>query len=357
MAGVSLKGVCKTYRNGFTAVQDISADIEDGEFVVIVGPSGCGKSTLLRMIAGLETVTAGDLFIDGVRVNDREPSERDIAMVFQNYALYPHMSVYENMAYGLKNRKFSADEIARKVARAAEILNIEPYLKSRPGQLSGGQRQRVAMGRAIVRSPKVFLFDEPLSNLDAKLRVQMRIEIKRLQRELGTTTIYVTHDQVEAMTLADRLIAMNVGRVEQIGPPLALYRQPQTRFVASFIGSPAINFVPAVTAENGVTLADGSTIAVPVKPGVAAGTAVSLAVRPEHMLLADPATAPLRGKMEFTEILGAETLLYVTLDLPGAATTAIVRQLGDDPIPTTAIVGLDFIAGELSVFATSGERL
>src|SRR6201988_2027442 len=243
MAEVAFRNVVKRY-DDVEAVRSINLDIPDNEFVVLVGPSGCGKSTTLRMIAGLEEVTSGDIFIGGEVVNDLPPKDRDIAMVFQNYALYPHMTAFENMSFGLKLRKVPKDEIKRRVDEAARILDIAQLLERKPKALSGGQRQRVAMGRAIVRNPKVFLFDEPLSNLDAKLRVQMRIEIKRVHQMVKTTTVYVTHDQVEAMTLADRAVGMNHGGIEQIGTPNELYHKPATKFVASFIGSPAMNFIP-----------------------------------------------------------------------------------------------------------------
>src|SRR5437868_3077242 len=243
MAQVTLRKVVKYY-DEVEAVSAIDLDIADKEFVVLVGPAGCGKSTTLRMIAGLEEITAGDITVDGEVVNDVPPKDRDMAMVFQNYALYPHMTVYENMSFGLRLKRYPKDEIARRVQEAARILDITELLDRKPRQLSGGQRQRVAMGRAIVRNPKVFLFDEPLSNLDAKLRVQMRTEIKRIHQKVKTTTVYVTHDQVEAMTLADRVVVMNRGRIEQIGTPNDLYHAPKTKFVASFIGSPAMNFVP-----------------------------------------------------------------------------------------------------------------
>src|ERR671913_570738 len=244
MAQVHLRGVKKTYDNKIEVIHGIDMEIADGEFIVIVGPSGCGKSTLLRMVAGLERITGGEVAIGDRVVNELEPKDRDIAMVFQNYALYPHMSVYDNMAYGLKLRKLSKEEIDRRVKEAASILGLEDFLQRKPRQLSGGQRQRVAMGRAIVREPAVFLFDEPLSNLDAKLRVQMRLELQRPPRELCVTSLYVTHDQVEAMTLADRMIVMNAGRAEQIGTPMDVYSDPATTFVASFIGSPPMNLVP-----------------------------------------------------------------------------------------------------------------
>lgn len=251
MAEVILKNVTKVYEGGQTAVKDINIDVKDKEFVVLVGPSGCGKSTTLRMIAGLEEVTEGELFIDGKKVNDVSPKDRDIAMVFQNYALYPHMSVYENMAFGLKLRKFDKTEIKERVQEAAKILGLEDYLDRKPKALSGGQRQRVAVGRAIVRKPKVFLFDEPLSNLDAKLRVQMRTEISKLHQSLGATMIYVTHDQTEAMTMGDKIVIMKDGIVNQVDTPLNLYNKPENRFVAGFIGSPSMNFIKGRLESNG----------------------------------------------------------------------------------------------------------
>src|SRR5271154_6442526 len=253
MATVTLDGVRKSYGTR-EVVHGVNCDVAEGELVVVVGPSGCGKSTLLRMVAGLETVTSGSVAIDGRVVNGVEPKDRDIAMVFQNYALYPHMSCFDNMAYGLRMRGMARDAIKTRVDRAAAILQLDGLLDRKPRQLSGGQRQRVAMGRAIVREPKVFLFDEPLSNLDAKLRVQMRVEIKRLQQELGTTSLYVTHDQVEAMTLADRLIVMNAGNADQIGPPLTLYEEPATAFVAGFIGSPAMNLIEGRVEDGAVAI-------------------------------------------------------------------------------------------------------
>ncbi|WP_322886314.1 sn-glycerol-3-phosphate ABC transporter ATP-binding protein UgpC (plasmid) [Sinorhizobium medicae] len=243
MATINLTDVHKTYQGDIAAIRGVSLAIADGEFIVLVGPSGCGKSTLLRMIAGLESITSGEVSIGDRVVNGLEPSERDIAMVFQNYALYPHMTVRQNLSYGLKNRNTPKDEIERRIAKAAKSLEIEPFLDRKPRQLSGGQRQRVAMGRAIVREPAAFLFDEPLSNLDAKLRVQMRVEIRRLQRALATTSVYVTHDQLEAMTLADRLVVLNGGRIEQVGTPIELYEKPATAFVATFIGSPSMNLL------------------------------------------------------------------------------------------------------------------
>jgi sn-glycerol 3-phosphate transport system ATP-binding protein len=307
MASITLKDLVKAY--GDTEVlHHVDGQINDGEFIVIVGPSGCGKSTLLRMVAGLETVTSGDISIGDRVVNQLEPADRDIAMVFQNYALYPHMSVRDNMAYGLKIRKISKDEINRRVEEAADILEIRPYLDRKPRQLSGGQRQRVAMGRAIVRDPQVFLFDEPLSNLDAKLRVQMRLEIRKLQQRLGVTSIYVTHDQVEAMTLGDRLMVLNGGYVEQFGTPIELYDRPATVFVAGFIGSPAMNFLPARVADGQVALANGATLS----GGGDAQREMTLGIRPEH-LLADPA-GPIRITVELFEQLGANTLLHGRLE-------------------------------------------
>src|SRR5215467_10926414 len=290
MADVALRNVVKRF-DDVDAVRDISLDIPDNEFVVLVGPSGCGKSTTLRMIAGLEEATAGEILIGGEVVNDVPPKDRDIAMVFQNYALYPHMTVFENMSFGLRLRRTPKGEIRARVEQAAKILDITNLLDRRPRQLSGGQRQRVAMGRAIVRNPKVFLFDEPLSNLDAKLRVQMRTEIKRVHQKVKTTTVYVTHDQVEAMTLADRVVVMNNGRIEQVGAPQELYHNPKTRFVAGFIGSPAMNFMPCRLEQNGVGLKVrvSDTISLPVPESRApryrtfVGRDLLLGLRPEHL--------------------------------------------------------------------------
>ncbi len=287
MASVSLRDVRKSYAD-LQVIHGINADVANGEFLVMVGPSGCGKSTLLRMVAGLETVTAGEISIGERVVNRIEPKDRDIAMVFQNYALYPHMSVRENMAYGLKIRRMPPAEIDTRVKRAAEILELGPYLDRKPRELSGGQRQRVAMGRAIVREPAVFLFDEPLSNLDAKLRVQMRAELQALHRRLATTSLYVTHDQVEAMTLAQRMIVMNAGRAEQIGAPLEVYEKPATTFVAGFIGSPPMNLIP--TQRN--------------------GRDILLGVRPEHLEPCSPGEAMMTVEVDLVEPLGSDTLVY-----------------------------------------------
>ncbi len=312
MATIALDDVHKSFGNT-EVIHGVSIDIQDGEFIVIVGPSGCGKSTLLRMVAGLETVTSGEVRIDGMRVNDEEPMDRDIAMVFQNYALYPHMSVFDNMAYGLKIARVPRQEISDRVQSAAEMLQLEALLDRKPRELSGGQRQRVAMGRAIVRKPKAFLFDEPLSNLDAKLRVQMRLEIKDLQRELGITSLYVTHDQVEAMTLADRMIVMNEGVADQVGEPLQVYSDPRTTFVAGFIGSPATNFLPANVAGD---LGKGASL---------------LGVRPEHSQVCTVGEGQVRGRMTYAEALGAETLLHIRLD---DGTLFTLRQDGTAPIPS-----------------------
>jgi sn-glycerol 3-phosphate transport system ATP-binding protein len=306
MATVTLTGIHKSY--GKTEViHGIDLDIAEGEFIVIVGPSGCGKSTLLRMVAGLETITAGDLMIGGRRVNDAEPMDRNIAMVFQNYALYPHMSVADNMGYALKIAKKSKAEIAERVQVAARMLQLEPYLARKPRELSGGQRQRVAMGRAIVRDPAVFLFDEPLSNLDAKLRVQMRLEIKALQRKLGVTSLYVTHDQVEAMTLADRMVVMNAGVAEQIGTPLDVYERPATVFAAQFIGSPAMNVLAGRAEGRVVRLANG----IGIETSTEASGDVLLGIRPEH--LERDAQGPIALDIRMAEPLGANTLLHGSL--------------------------------------------
>lgn len=312
MAHVSLQKVHKKF--GKTEViHGISCEMEHGQFVVVLGPSGCGKSTVLRLIAGLETVTEGEISIDGKVVNKLEPAERDVAMVFQNYALYPHMTVYKNMAYGLQIRRMPKPEIDRKVRAAAEILELSELLDRKPRQLSGGQRQRVAMGRCIVREPKVFLFDEPLSNLDAKLRVQMRLEIRKLHESLNITSIYVTHDQVEAMTLGDHLIVMNDGYVAQIGTPLEVYERPASRFVAGFIGSPAMNFLAARLSANGSRVEISPAVHLPL-PGstmeATGGSEVTLGIRPEHFEVVEKGKAMLHLKVEYLEILGADTLVH-----------------------------------------------
>ncbi len=308
MAQLELRNVRKSF-GSLEIIKGVSADIANGEFVVIVGPSGCGKSTLLRMVAGLEAISSGEILIGERVVNQLEPKDRDIAMVFQNYALYPHMSVRENMAYGLKIRRFAKDDIETRVQRAAKILELGELLARKPRELSGGQRQRVAMGRAIVREPAVFLFDEPLSNLDAKLRVQMRLEIQKLHRNLGTTSVYVTHDQVEAMTLAQRMIVMNSGRAEQIGAPAEVYQRPATQFVAGFIGSPAMNFLRGRAEANGLALADGARLGVTV-PASLVGRDLVLGVRPEHLAVCAPEEALFTLQTEMREMLGADILVH-----------------------------------------------
>ena len=322
MAAITLSGLKKTYSGGVAAVKGVDLHVEDGELVVLVGPSGCGKSTLLRMVAGLESITEGTLSIGGRVVNKLEPAERDIAMVFQNYALYPHMTVYQNLAYGLKNRGVKKNEIERQVREAAQMLEIEPLLTRKPRKLSGGQRQRVAMGRALVRDPAVFLFDEPLSNLDAKLRVQMRVEIKKLQRRLKTTSLYVTHDQLEAMTLGDRLVVLNEGRIEQVGTPMEIYRYPATLFVAGFIGSPAMNLlaVEFLQARNAGDALDE------LPPGTD-----TVGIRPDTILLAPPVAPHLAfdATLELFEAAGAESHLYVRL--AGSGQTTVIRT--DQPAP------------------------
>jgi multiple sugar transport system ATP-binding protein len=326
MARVAMRSLNKKY-DEVHAVIDVNLNIHDQEFVVLVGPSGCGKTTTLRMVAGLESITSGQVSIDEKVVNELPPMDRDIAMVFQNYALYPHMSVYDNMAFGLKMRKFDKPEIDKRVKVAADILGIQELLKRKPRQLSGGQRQRVALGRAIVRHPQVFLFDEPLSNLDAKLRVQMRVELKKLHERLGTTAIYVTHDQVEAMTLGDRVVVMRDGRVQQVGDPMELYNQPANRFVAGFIGSPAMNFAQVrIAAENGSLWAESEGLRIkvpaPITPrlGRYVGMEATLGVRPEDLRIAGAGDAKDLGfdvAIEVIERLGSEILLDVAV---GSAT-------------------------------------
>ncbi|HEU4379054.1 MAG TPA: sn-glycerol-3-phosphate ABC transporter ATP-binding protein UgpC [Hyphomicrobiaceae bacterium] len=327
MAEVKLRKVVKRY-DEVEAVRGIDLDIADHEFVVLVGPSGCGKSTTLRMIAGLEDISGGDIMIGGDVVNDVPPKDRDIAMVFQNYALYPHMTVEQNMSFGLRLKRYPKAEIRKRVDEAARILDIKELLNRKPKQLSGGQRQRVAMGRAIVRNPKVFLFDEPLSNLDAKLRVQMRTEIKKVHQQVRTTTVYVTHDQVEAMTLADRVVVMNHGIIEQVGSPQELYHSPKTRFVAGFIGSPAMNFIPCRLEEaggGGLSIRVTDSLALPIPEARtsryrahAANGRLLLGLRPEHLTEAgphaEPGKVPFDARLEVTEPMGMETLVYFPIN-------------------------------------------
>ena len=320
MAAVTLRGVHKSF--GSTAVvHGVQLDIADGEFCVLVGPSGCGKSTLLRMIAGLEEISGGEILIGDRVVNNVAPKERDIAMVFQNYALYPHMTVYDNMAFSLKLAGVAQAQLDQRVREAAEILGLTDYLERYPRQLSGGQRQRVAMGRAIVRKPQVFLFDEPLSNLDAKLRVAMRTEIKTLHQRLKTTSVYVTHDQIEAMTMADKIVVMNAGRVEQIGSPLELYDNPANLFVAGFIGSPAMNFIPGRVNGGRISLSQGIDFPLPGKAMLESNREVILGVRPEHLSVSSEG---LPAEVAVVEPTGADTQIFCKL--AGADVTAVVRE-------------------------------
>ncbi|CAH1528194.1 sn-glycerol 3-phosphate ABC transporter ATP binding subunit [Vibrio jasicida] len=351
MSTLTLSNIAKCYPNGYQAIQKLNLDICDGEMVVLVGPSGCGKSTLLRMIAGLEEISSGELKIDTTVVNDLEPGERDIAMVFQNYALYPHMTVYNNMAYGLRNRKTPKAEIERLVHEAAKMLELDHLLDRKPGQLSGGQRQRVAMGRAIVREPKVFLFDEPLSNLDAKLRVQMRLEIKKLQRRLGTTSVYVTHDQVEAMTLADKLVVLNKGNVEQVGTPLEIYDNPASLFVATFIGSPSMNILDANVTVDGITIGDAllPTSTTNLDLGV-----VKLGLRPEHLQI-NQDKPWLQVEVELIESLGADLLLYCRTE-GGDSQKLVVRVEGHTPIQIGDKLGLDIKPKHVHLFSANTEK-
>lgn len=353
MASVSLKNITKAYPNGFVAVKDFNLDVADKEFVIFVGPSGCGKSTTLRMIAGLEDISSGELYIDGKLMNDVEPKDRDIAMVFQNYALYPHMSVYDNMAFGLKLRKTPKDEIDKLVQEAARILDLTHLLDRKPKALSGGQRQRVAMGRAIVRNPKVFLMDEPLSNLDAKLRGQMRIEISKIHQRLQATIIYVTHDQTEAMTLGTRIVVMKDGIVQQVDSPQNLYDKPCNKFVAGFIGAPQMNLVDATVGKSGsdVTITFGeNTITVPaekakiLEDGGYVGKAVSLGIRPEDLhdeeaFLAESPKSVINATIRVYELLGAEVYLY--FDIEEANFTARVNPRTTARVGDTIRLGLD----------------
>ena len=349
MAGVTFRDVRKVYAGGVEAVKGVSFDVPDGSFCVLVGPSGCGKSTLLRMVAGVEAISSGEIRIGERRVNELEPSERDIAMVFQNYALYPHMSVYDNMAYGLRNRKVPKPEIDRLVREAAAVLEISDYLGRKPRALSGGQRQRVAMGRAIVRQPKAFLFDEPLSNLDAKLRVSMRVEIKKLQRRFDTTSIYVTHDQLEAMTLADQLVVMNGGRIDQMGPPLEIYQKPATTFVAAFIGAPPMNLIRMEAAELAATV--GNALPIPAEGAI-------LGIRPEDLELsadalpsADAVALPLT--VEASERVGPESFVYGALGRGGEVIVRVPGQMV--PAPGEKVMAVAR-RQKLHVFSADGSR-
>ena len=330
MATLSFRNVRKTYPGGVAVIHGIDMDIQDGEFVVIVGPSGCGKSTLMRMVAGLESITDGDIVINDQVVNTLEPAERNIAMVFQNYALYPHMSVFDNMAYGLKIRRMDKAEIRRRVEDAARILELDHLLDRRPRQLSGGQRQRVAMGRAIVREPSVFLFDEPLSNLDAKLRVQMRLEIQKLHQRLKTTSLYVTHDQVEAMTLAHRMIVMNQGIPEQIGTSAQVFEHPETTFVASFIGSPPMNLLQVDIDAQGRALGpDGAALPVQTPASATGSSRLTMGLRPEHLRLNTPG---LQAQVETVEVLGSEQLIHARWGDQALIVRCTVAETKDRPL-------------------------
>ena len=359
MAAITMESVCKSFAKT-DVIRNVNLSIEDGEFTVFVGPSGCGKSTLLRLIAGLEEVDSGELLFDQQSVTELEPAKRGIAMVFQSYALYPHMSVFKNMAFGLKLAKTDKQTIADRVGEAARILQIEHLLERKPKELSGGQRQRVAIGRAIVRKPKVFLFDEPLSNLDAALRIQTRLELKRLHQQLGTTMIYVTHDQVEAMTLADRIVVLNNGCVEQIGAPLEIYRRPRNLFVAGFIGSPKMNFIETSVTKNGehsLVLKCNEEIIVPAPASHAsaleklAGQTLTLGIRPEHLQLSTTSSTLLKGEVITIEHLGAES--FVFLDY-GAADPLVVKCAADYQVQPGQLLGVEFPAQHCYLFSQDG---
>src|SRR5687767_7419957 len=353
MAEIQMKNIVKRYGDGFPAVNDVSIDVDDGEFLILVGPSGCGKSTLLRMIVGLEDITSGDMIIDGDKVNDVAPRERNLAMVFQNYALYPHLSVYENIAFPLRlSKKFSDEEIDRKVREASKTLELDEHLERKPGNLSGGQRQRVAMGRAIVRDAKAFLFDEPLSNLDAKLRGQMRTEISRLQKRMGITTVYVTHDQTEAMTLGDRVAVLKRGILQQLATPRELYEQPVNLFVAGFIGSPPMNFLPATVEGDQVTLPFG-TFRIPAdKAEKTAGKGLLMAgVRPEHFedvsVIEDgsvDSSQTFEARIDVREWLGDQQYAYVPYEAEAEVQSQLkelAREVDSDSLRTQLVVSLD----------------
>ena len=350
MANIQLRNLNKTYGNGFSAVKDVNLDIADGEFLVLVGPSGCGKSTTLRMIAGLEQVSSGDIQIDGIRVNELEPGDRDIAMVFQNYALYPHMSVRKNMSFGLKMRKTPAAEIESRVAKAAEILSLEPLLERKPDQLSGGQQQRVAVGRAIVRQPKAFLFDEPLSNLDAKLRVQMRAELARLHQRLKTTTIFVTHDQVEAMTLGSRIAIMNEGTIQQFDTPMNAYQKPANLFVAGFIGSPAMNFVRG-RVENGKFVT--KDLSYDIGNQLKLDDSVTFGFRPESLSTDSSLPKLAEVELEVVEELGHESIVYFQLN--GETMAARLHKQKNLTIGDSLEIHLP--QNEIHLFDGGGERI
>ena len=351
MARIELKDVSKSYGT-VEVLRDINLDIADGEFIVLVGPSGCGKSTLLRMIAGLEPITGGDFLIDGVRMNDVRPRDRDIAMVFQSYALYPHMDVGRNMGFSMEIRKDPAEARRSKVAEAAKTLGLSHLTDRLPRALSGGQRQRVAMGRAIIRDPRAFLFDEPLSNLDAALRVEMRLEIARLHQRLGASMIYVTHDQVEALTLADRIVVLHGGDIQQVGSPLELYERPANRFVAQFIGSPTMNVVPVTGGEARVTTENGAVIALPHLPDTA--RASELGIRPEHLDVVEAGQGDLAAVADVVEHLGSDTNIYVNVEGLGPL---MVRKHGNIPARSGDRLGLRVQTEHAHLFAADGTAL
>jgi ABC-type sugar transport system ATPase subunit len=354
MSEVKIEKLCKSY-GPVEVLKDVDLTVKDGSFVVLVGPSGCGKSTLLRSIAGLEPVTSGNMTIGGRQVNDLPPAQREIAMVFQSYALYPHMDVYSNMAFGLKFAKVPKADIDARVSEAARILQLEPLLKRRPRELSGGQRQRVAIGRAIVRKPQVFLFDEPLSNLDAALRINTRVEIAKLHKILKATIVYVTHDQVEAMTLADKIVVMNKGRVEQTGQPLELYYKPANLFVAGFIGSPAMNFLSAIVKKGGtLALIDGQELKVKLSASCKPGDKVTLGCRPEHMTLGGAGAFVLTGVIDIIERLGESGFAHVRMP---SGQTVIAEVRGDPGTSSGQTARLTFDADHLHLFDAEGQRL
>ena len=356
MAQVNLKRITKRYPNGFQAVNEVNLEIESGEFIVLVGPSGCGKSTTLRMIAGLEDISEGELLIDGVRMNEKHPKDRGIGMVFQSYALYPHMTAYENIAFGLRLQKLDEDEIQRRVDDVARRLEIETLLQRKPKQMSGGQRQRIAMARAIARQPSIFLFDEPLSNLDAQLRAQMRVEIRRLHQSLKATSIYVTHDQVEAMTLADRIVLLKLGEVQQIGTPLELYNQPANRFVGTFIGNPTLNVIPlevisSPASDKSSFSVKGSGIEAPIRSELTEfirdQNVVDVGIRPHHITVSTPEQGDFVAYLDLVEALGSESYLYCTSiptdqDDHQQGVRLVVKVSGACPYELGTKIGLTF---------------
>jgi multiple sugar transport system ATP-binding protein len=356
MAAITLEQVAKTYPNGYVAARALSLEIVDGELLVLVGPSGSGKSTILRLIAGLEPVSGGRILIGGRDVTDLPPQRRDLAMVFQSYALYPHMTVRENLAFGLRVRKTGDAEIARRVAAAAAALGLEPLLDRKPAQLSGGQRQRVALGRAMVREPQAFLLDEPLSNLDARLRLETRVELARLHRRLGATMVYVTHDQVEAMTLGDRVAVLDAGVLQQVAPPMELYRRPANRFVAGFIGSPAMNFVAGeLQRRDGGTAFVGGGLAVPLANGVAGTGPAVLGVRPQQIELAPTGPEAIPATVQLSEPLGSEQVVHL---LTAGGTPLVAVAPPEPALAAGSVVGLRLPAEVVHLFdAGSGERL